>query len=106
MLTLSRLVGLLVGQLTNRTTVANLGFSRVEFPRPVFAGDTLYASTVVLWKRDSRSRPEVGIVVFEHTARNQRGEVVVVCERRAMMHRAPTSTRLSTPTTSTPGEVP
>ena len=87
MLTLSTLVGLSVAQLTQLTTVANLGFSRVDFPRPVFGGDTIYASTVVLEKRLSKSRPEVGIVVFEHTARNQHGEVVAVAVRSAMMQR-------------------
>ena len=87
MLTLSTLVGLSVGQLTQKTTVANLGFSRVDFPRPVFGGDTVYASTVVLDKRPSRSRPEVGIVTFEHTATNQDGEVVAVAVRSAMMLR-------------------
>lgn len=87
MLTLSTLVGLSVGQLTQLTTVANLGFSRVDFPRPVFGGDTIYASTVVLEKRLSRSRPEVGIVVLEHTARNQDGEIVALAVRSAMMQR-------------------
>ena len=87
MLTLSTLVGLSVGQLTQKTTVANLGFSRVDFPRPVFGGDTVYASTVVLDKRLSASRPGVGIVTFEHTATNQDGEVVAVAVRSAMMLR-------------------
>jgi acyl dehydratase len=87
MLTLSTLVGLSVGQLTQQTTVANLGFSTVEFPHPVFGGDTIYASTVVLDKRLSRSRPEAGIVTFEHTAVNQHGEVVAVAVRSAMMLR-------------------
>lgn len=87
MLTLSTLVGLSVGQLTQKTTVANLGFAKVDFPRPVFGGDTIYASTVVLAKHPSTSRPEVGIVTFEHTARNQDGEVVAVAVRSAMMQR-------------------
>jgi acyl dehydratase len=87
MLTLSTLVGLSVGQLTQKTTVANLGFAKVDFPRPVFAGDTIYASTVVLDKRLSTSRPEVGIVTLEHTAHNQDGDVVAVAVRSAMMLR-------------------
>jgi len=87
MLTLSTLVGLSVGQLTQKTTVANLGFTKVDFPRPVFGGDTVYASTVVLDKRLSKSRPEVGIVTLEHTAHNQHGEVVAVAVRSAMMLR-------------------
>lgn len=88
MLTLSTLVGLSVGQLTQRTTVANLGFTKVDFPRPVFGGDTVYASTVVLDKRLSRSRDDVGIVTLEHTARNQHGEVVAVAVRSAMVLRS------------------
>lgn len=91
LLTLSTLVGLSVNQLTQSTTVANLGFGRVDFPRPVFGGDTLYASTVVLEKRLSKSRPEVGIVVLEHTARNQHGQVVAVAVRSAMMQRQETA---------------
>lgn len=92
MLTLSTLVGLSVGHLTQKTTIANLGFGEISFPRPVFAGDTLYAETVVVEKRDSRSRPDVGIVALEHTARNQRGEVAVVARRSAMMLRRPGQT--------------
>lgn len=87
--TLSTLVGLSIPQLTQTTTVANLGFTRVEFPRPVFVGDTLYARTTVTDKRLSKSRPGVGIVTFRHEAHNQRDELVVVAERPAMMKRLP-----------------
>lgn len=87
--TLSTLVGLSVGDLTQGTTVANLGFAEVTFPRPVFAGDTLYAETEVVSKRSSRSRPEAGVVVFEHRARNQRGDVVATARRTALMRRCP-----------------
>lgn len=87
--TLSTLVGLSVADLTQETTVANLGFEEVSFPAPVRIGDTLYAETVVVSKRESRSRPDAGIVVFEHTARNQRGEVVATARRAALMKRAP-----------------
>ena len=89
LLTLSTLVGLSVAQLTQGTTVANLGFNAVQFPRPVLVGDTLYARTTVTDKRQSRSRPSVGIVVFRHEAYNQRGELVAVAERAAMMKRLP-----------------
>lgn len=85
MLTLSTLVGLSVGQLTQGTIVANLGFEAVKFPKPVFHGDTLYAETVVLDKRLSRSRPGEGIVRFEHTGRNQHGEVVAVALRNTLV---------------------
>jgi acyl dehydratase len=83
--TLSTLVGLSVAQLTQGTIVANLGFSDVVFPKPVFHGDTLYAETVVLEKRLSASRPGSGVVTFEHTARNQHGDVVAVAKRTTMV---------------------
>ena len=83
--TMSTLVGLSVAQLTQGTIVANLGFSDVSFPKPVFHGDTLYAETVVLEKRLSESRPGAGIVTFEHTARNQDGVVVAVVKRSTMV---------------------
>ncbi|WP_322769370.1 MaoC family dehydratase [Frankia sp. Cr1] len=85
MFTLSTLVGLSVNQLTQGTTVANLGFSDIRFPAPLFHGDTLYAETTVLDKRLSRSRPGQGVVTFEHTARNQDGDVVAVAVRSALM---------------------
>ena len=58
---------------------------KVEFPKPVFIGDTITAVTTVLEKRESKSRPEWGIVSFEHKGVNQRGEVVAICRRQAMM---------------------
>ena len=87
--TLSTLVGLSVGQLTQGTIVANLGFRDVRFPRPVFHGDTLYASTVVLDKRLSASRPGEGVVTFEHTATNQDGDVVAVAVRSTLVRTRP-----------------
>ena len=83
--TLSTLIGLSVGQITQGTTVANLGFRDVRFPKPVFHGDTLYGETVVLEKRASASRPGEGVVTFEHTARNQHGDVVAVAVRSALI---------------------
>jgi acyl dehydratase len=83
--TLGLVVGLSVGETTLGTTVGNLGFEKVEFPKPVFIGDTIRAETEVVEKRDSKSRPEWGIVLFEHRGVNQRGEVVAVCRRAAMM---------------------
>ncbi|MEB8336516.1 MaoC family dehydratase [Streptomyces endophyticus] len=89
LLTLSTVVGLSVGQLTQGTTVANLGFEQVTFPAPVFHGDTLYAETEVIAKRASASRPDDGVVTFEHRGRNQRGELVAVVRRVALMRRDP-----------------
>lgn len=87
--TLGLLVGLTVYELTLGTTVANLGFGRVEFPRPVFHGDTIRATTTVTGVRASGSRPDAGIANFEHRAYNQRDELVALCERAALMHRRP-----------------
>ena len=83
--TLGLVVGLSVGETTLGTTVGNLGFEKVEFPKPVFIGDTITAITEVVDKRESKSRPEWGIVTFEHRGLNQKGEVVALCRRQAMM---------------------
>lgn len=88
--TLSTLIGLSVNDLTQATTVANLGFGEVTFPKPVFHGDTLYAETEVISTRQSRSRQDAGVVEFEHRARNQHGDVVAVARRSALMMRTPT----------------
>jgi acyl dehydratase len=89
MFTLSTLVGLSVAQLTQGTIVANLGFSEVAFPKPVFHGDTLYAETLVTDKRLSASRPGEGVVSLRHTARNQHGDVVAVAVRQTLVRVAP-----------------
>jgi acyl dehydratase len=83
--TLGTLVGLSVAHLTQGTTVAQLGFSSVKFPAPLFHGDTLYAETVVLEKRPSSSRPGEGVVTFELTGRNQHDTVVAVAVRTALI---------------------
>ncbi|TQS42059.1 MaoC family dehydratase [Cryptosporangium phraense] len=90
MFTLSTLVGLSVAQLTQGTIVANLGFSEIAFPKPLFHGDTLYAETVVTEKRESKSRPGEGIVTFVHTGRNQHGDVVATATRKTLVHLRPT----------------
>lgn len=85
--TLGLMIGISVNDTTLGTTVANLGMTDTRFPKPVFHGDTLRAETKVLTMRESRSRKDVGIVEFEHTAYNQRGEVVAICVRQAMMRK-------------------
>ena len=85
--TLGLMIGISVNDTTLGTTVANLGMTDTRFPKPVFHGDTLRAETKVLTMRESRSRPDVGIIEFEHTAYNQRGELVAICKRQAMMRR-------------------
>ncbi|AMT93246.1 MaoC family dehydratase [Brevibacterium linens] len=85
MFTLATLIGLSVSQLTQGTTVGNLGFSEVSFPAPMFHGDTLYAETTIVDKRNSKSRPGQGIVTFEHRGYNQDGKLVAKAVRQAMM---------------------
>ncbi len=87
--TLSTVVGLSVSQLTQGTIVANLGFSEVSFPFPLFHGDTLYAETVCLSTRLSASRPGQGIVQLEHRGRNQHGQIVCRATRATLVLRAP-----------------
>jgi acyl dehydratase len=87
--TLGLVVGLSVHETTLGTTVANLGFETVEFPAPVFHGDTLRVQTEVVAARASQSRPDAGVVSFEHRAFNQRGELVARCRRTALMKRRP-----------------
>ena len=87
--TLALMVGVSVYDTTLGTTVANLGWDEVRFPRPVFHGDTLRAESEVLEMRDSKSRPDNGIVIFAHRAYNQKDELVAECKRSALMLRKP-----------------
>lgn len=89
--TLGVAVGLSVGDTTLGTTVANLGFEKIEFPKPVFHGDTLYIETEIIDKRESKSRPGTGIVFFEHRATNQRQELVALIRRAGLMRKKPTA---------------
>jgi acyl dehydratase len=91
MFTLSVLVGLSANQLTQGTLVANLGFSEVSFPKPLFHGDTLYGETAVSDKRPSSSRPGEGVVTFEHVGRNQYGVVVARANRVMLVRMRPDS---------------
>lgn len=86
--TFSLLVGLSVGDTTLGTLVANLGFDKVVTPKPVFIGDTLRAQSEITGLKDSKSRPEAGIVTFTHELINQRDEVVCRCERSALLKRS------------------
>ena len=85
MFTLATLVGASVGQLTQGTIVANLGFSEVSFPHPLFHGDTLYSETQLLDKRPSKSRPGQGVVTLRHTGRNQAGTIVALATRSVLV---------------------
>lgn len=87
MFTAGLMVGMSVNDTTMGTTVANLGMTDMKFPKPVFHGDTLRSVTKVLSVRLSQSRNDAGIVNFEHSALNQRGEIVAICKRAALMYR-------------------
>lgn len=87
--TLGIMIGMTVNDTTLGTTVANLGMTDVVFPKPVFHGDTLRARTKVLSVRPSKSRPDAGLVEFEHVALNQRDEIVASCKRTGLMKRRP-----------------
>ena len=86
--TFSLMVGLSVGDTTLGTLVANLGYDKLAMPKPVFIGDTLHAMSEVIALRESKSRPNTGIVTFLHEAVNQRGEVVCRCERSALLKKS------------------
>jgi acyl dehydratase len=85
MFTLGLVVGLTIQDTTLGTTVGNLGFEKTDFPKPVFAGDTIRAETEVKAVRASKSRPGQGIVTFEHIGLNQRDEVVCRTLRAGLM---------------------
>ena len=85
--TFSLMVGLSVGDTTLGTLVANLGYDKLVMPKPVFIGDTLRAESEVVGLKESKSRPNAGIVTFLHRAINQRDDIVCQCERSALLKR-------------------
>ena len=89
LLTLALATGLTVADLTEGTIIANLGYENVRHPNPMFHGDTLYVETEVLSKRESKSRPNAGIVRLKHIGRKQDGTVVVEFERVVLFLKRP-----------------
>lgn len=87
--TLGLMIGMTINDTTFRTTIANLGMTDVRFAHPVFHGDTLHVRTTVKAKRESKSRPDQGIVEFFHQAFNQEGKEVASCLRSALMKKKP-----------------
>lgn len=83
--TFALMVGLSVGDTTLGTLVANLGYDKLVMPSPVFIGDTMRATSEVTDLRESKSRPDAGIVTFKHELINQREEVVCRCLRSALL---------------------
>ena len=86
--TLALMVGMSVSDVSQKA-IANLGWSDIKLTFPVFAGDTLYATSEVLEKRESKSRPGQGIVVFQHALTNQRGETALTMTRTVLMKSKP-----------------
>ena len=85
--TLGLMIGISVNDTTVGTTIANLGMTDVRFPAPLFEGDTVAVTTEVVAKRESRSRPDAGIVDFLHRAYKQDGSLVAECRRQAFMRK-------------------
>jgi acyl dehydratase len=83
--TLGLMIGISVNDTTVGTTIANLGMTEVRFPHPLFQGDTVHVTTEVVGRRDSKSRPEAGIVEFGHRCFNQNDALVAECRRQALM---------------------
>lgn len=86
---LALMVGISVGETTLGTAVANLGWDEVRFPKPVFHGDTIRVETEIAELRESKSRPNAGIVTFIHRAYNQHGDLVGQCKRMGLQLKRP-----------------
>src|SRR5215203_5350772 len=87
--TLGLMIGISVNDTTVGTTIGNLGMTDVRFPAPLFEGDTVSVTTEIAAKRESRSRPDAGIVDFIHRAYKQDGTLVAECRRQAFMKKRP-----------------
>jgi acyl dehydratase len=86
--TLGLMIGISVNDTTVGTTIGNLGMTDVKFPAPLFEGDSVHVTTEIIAKRESKSRPDAGIVDFHHRAYRQDGTLVAECRRQAFMRRA------------------
>lgn len=87
--TLGVVVGITVNDITAGTIIANLGYENIKHPTPMFHGDTVYVETEITGSRESKSRPDTGIVTMKHTGHNQNGEVVVEVTRSALFLKRP-----------------
>lgn len=85
MFLLGLVTGVTVIDTTLGTTLGNLGFEKITFPKPVFHGDTIRVRTEILDRRLSKKRDDSGIVTFKHVALNQRDEIVCECVRVGLM---------------------
>ena len=93
--TLGLMIGIAVNDLTNGTTIANLGMTETRFPNPLFEGDTIHCTSEVIGKRASRSRADAGIVEFHHRAYKQDGTLVAECRRQVFIKRRPDDTSVT-----------
>lgn len=87
--TLGLMIGISVADITNGTTIANLGMSDVKFPHPLFENDTVHCTTNIIDKRESKSRPNAGIVGLLHRAYNQDNKLVAECSRQVFINKRP-----------------
>jgi acyl dehydratase len=88
--TMALVVGISVNDITTGTIIANLGYESIQHPHPVFHGDTIYVETEVIAARESKSRPDTGVVTMKHYGRNQHGTIVVEVTRSALFLKRPT----------------
>lgn len=89
LLTLGVVVGITVSDLTQGTIIANLGYEQVQHPHPLFHGDTIYVETTITNRRESKSRPDCGIITMKHVGRNQDGVTVIEVTRSALFRKRP-----------------
>ena len=87
--TLGVMIGVSVTDTTLGTTVGNLAMTDMNFPKPVYHGDSIRSRTTIMETRESKSRPTNGIVVFYHEAFNQNDELVANCKRTGLMKKRP-----------------
>jgi len=87
--TLGLMIGIAVNDTTMGTTIANLGMTEVKFPGPVFHGDTLHFTSEVMSTRESKSRPDAGVLELLHKGYNQKGELIAECRRQLLVRRRP-----------------
>lgn len=90
--TMSFVCGITANDTTSGTTMGNLGYQEVRFPKVVRIGDTLRSETEIVEKRESKKYPNAGIVTFRHTGYNQRDEIIMTCLRQGMMLKKPVET--------------
>lgn len=88
-LTMGIVVGISASDLTAGTIVANLGYENVRHPHPMYHGDTIYVETEIVSRRESRSRPDCGLITMKHTGRNQNGDVCIEITRTALFLKRP-----------------